>query len=130
LAPKNEAKQPTQAELEILQTIWDLGPSTVRDVFVALNRQKETGYTTVLKIMQIMTEKGLLLCDKKVRPQVFSVAQSMQKTQRRLVKDLLDKAFSGSPGNLVLHALASKKTTPEERIKIRELLERLDEEEP
>lgn len=123
-----DKKQPTNAELEILQVLWEKGPSTVREVFQILNEQREAGYTTVLKLMQIMTGKGLLNCDKKVRPQIYRAAQSRQKTQRQLIGHLLDKAFSGSPGNLVLQALSTKKATPEERKRIRELLDRLERE--
>ncbi|MFH2001748.1 MAG: BlaI/MecI/CopY family transcriptional regulator [Planctomycetota bacterium] len=123
---RQENRQPTNAELEILLVLWDKGPCTVREVYKSIAAKREAGYTTILKLMQIMTEKGLLLCDKNVRPQLYKVVQSQQKTQRQLIGDLLDRAFSGSPGNLVLQALSTKKATQEERRKIRELLDQLE----
>lgn len=123
---KPQSKRPTDAELEILRVLWRRGPSTVREVFRDLNTERETGYTTVLKIMQIMTDKGLLRRDKSVRPQVYEVAQSQSQTQKMLLGDLLDRVFSGSPGKLVLQALSTKKATPEEREMIRKLLDRLE----
>jgi predicted transcriptional regulator len=119
-------KRPTDAELGILRVIWSRGPSTVREVHEELNARRETGQTTVLKLMQIMTEKGLLRRDETVRPQVYEPVRSKHQTQRQLIGDLLDRAFSGSPGNLVLQALSSKKTTAEERRQIRELLDELE----
>ena len=119
-------KRPTDAELAILRVIWELGPSTVRAVFNHLRKGQEIGYTTVLKLMQIMTEKHLLERDVSVRPQVFRPARPRSHTQRHLVRDLLDRAFSGSPGDLVLQALSSRKSTPEELRMIREFLDRLE----
>jgi predicted transcriptional regulator len=121
-------KRPTDAELEILRAIWGLGPCTVREVFAELSAKRDTGYTTVLKLMQIMTEKGLLRRDESVRPQVYEPVRSQHQTQRQLIGDLLDRAFSGSPGNLVLQALSAKKTTAEEREQIRTLLDELERE--
>lgn len=117
---------PTDGELEILRVLWSRGPSTVREVFRILNETRETGYTTVLKLMQIMTEKGFLHPDRSVRPQVFTPTQTEKQTQRRLVRHLLDRAFSGSPGNLVLQVLSSKKASPTELREIRKLLDRLE----
>ena len=119
-------KRPTDAELEILRVIWGRGPSTVREVHAELQARRETGQTTVLKLMQIMTEKGLLTRDESVRPQVYRPARTQRQTQRQLTADLVERAFSGSPGSLVLQALSSKKTTPEERAQIRELLDDLE----
>jgi predicted transcriptional regulator len=119
---------PTDGELRILQVLWSRGPSSVREVHEALAERQETGYTTVLKLMQIMTEKGTIRVDRSVRPQVYRTVEPRNRTQRRLVKHLLDRAFSGSPGNLVLQALSTKSATPEERRQIRELLDRLEEE--
>ena len=121
-------KRPTDAELEILRVIWSLGPSTVRAVFDELRAKRETGYTTVLKIMQIMTGKGLLRRDESMRPQVYEPVRPQHQTQRQLIGDLLDRAFSGSPGNFVLQALSAKKTTAEERRQIRALLDELERE--
>lgn len=118
---------PTEAELEILGVIWERGPSTVRQVLHALQERREIGYTTVLKLMQIMDEKKLLTCDKSLRPQVYSAAKSRHATQKQLVRHLLDRAFAGSPGNLILQALSTKKSTAEERRRIRDFLDRLEE---
>lgn len=123
---RDESKRPTDAELEILRVLWDRGSSTVREVFREMGKKRETGYTTILKLMQIMTEKELLLKDSSVRPQVYRTAQSKKQTQKQLLGDLVERAFSGSPGNLVLQALSTKKATPEERRKIRELLDKLE----
>jgi len=120
-------KRPTDGELAILQVLWERGPSTVREVFDALKQRQDIGYTTVLKLMQIMTEKGLLERDTSVRPQVFWAARPRKQTQKALLRDLLDRAFSGSPGSLVLQALAMRKSSPEELQEIRELLDKLEE---
>jgi len=119
-------QRPTDAELDILQTIWEIGPCTVRDVHAAVVSRRDIGQTTVLKLMQIMTDKGLLRRDETVRPQVYEAARARSHTQRQLLRHLLDRAFSGSPGNLVLQALSAKKTTAQERQRIRELLDRLE----
>ncbi len=120
--------QPTAGELAILDVLWDRGSSTVRQVHETLRREGKisTGYTTVLKLMQIMVDKGSIARDRSVRPQVYSPARSQRQTQRMLTGDLLDRAFSGSPGNLVLQALATKESTPEERRQIRALLDKLE----
>lgn len=123
---KVASKKPTDAELAILGVIWDLGSATVREVHEVLNAQSETGQTTVLKHMQIMVEKGLLTKDAGVRPQVFSAAIPREKTQKQLLGHVLDGAFSGSPGNLVLQALSMRETSPEELAKIRKMLDELE----
>jgi predicted transcriptional regulator len=123
---KRQRKKPTDAELEILRVLWERGPSTVREVFQTLQQTRDTGYTTVLKLMQIMTDKGLVQRDKAVRPQIYEAIYSQGQTQRQLLGDLLDRAFSGSPGKLVLQALSEKQTTAEERRAIRRLLDQLE----
>lgn len=120
-------KQPTKSEMAILMVLWDRGPSTVRQVYEELSRAKEMGYTTVLKHMQIMTEKGLLLRDEGKRPQVFRCAQSEKQTKRLVVGDLLERVFSGSTSSLVLHALSLEKADSQEIDKIRTLLDQLEE---
>jgi len=117
---------PTDGELEILQILWDRGPSTVREVFHALNEIREAGYTTVLKLMQIMSEKGSLTRDESVRPQVYRCEKTRNHTQRMLVTDVLDRAFGGSAGKLAMQALNARKSSPEELREIRELLDRLE----
>ncbi len=119
---------PTEGELRILQALWEIGPSSVREVHRLLGERKPIGYTTVLKLMQIMEEKGTLDVDRSIRPQVYRPARSRSQTQGRLVADLLDRAFDGSAGSLVLRALSSRRASSEERRKIREYLDRLEEE--
>jgi predicted transcriptional regulator len=121
---------PTSSELEILQTIWQRGPSTVREVYRTLAREREIGYSTVLKFMQIMTEKGTLVRDERVRPQVYRAAHPRHRTQRGIIRDVIDRAFGGSPASLIVQALSDRRATAEERRQIRELLDRLDAKEP
>ena len=120
------ARKPTDSELAILGVIWDRGSATVREVFDELSAQSEIGYTTVLKFMQIMVEKGLLKRDLSVRPQVFSAGVPQKQTQRAMVGHLLDGAFRGSPGKLVLQALSLRETDPEELAQIRTMLDELE----
>ncbi len=122
----SETKLPTDAELGILRVLWARGPSTVREVHEAL--KDGTGYTTVLKLMQIMTEKGLVVRDESQRAHVYSAQATQQRTQRQLVTDLVDRAFGGSPAQLAMQALSSKKTSPEELAELRRLLDTLEQE--
>jgi Predicted transcriptional regulator len=117
--------RPTEAELTILQVLWDRGPLSVRGVFHVLNVSKTTGYTTVLKTMQIMTEKGLLERDESQRPQIYRSSYSQQQTQRQMVRHLVQRVFGGSVRSLVLQALATKKSSPEEIAAIEKLLDRV-----
>ena len=117
--------RPTDAELSILHVLWE-GPRSVRDVQHILNQVKPTGYTTVLKMLRIMTEKGLVDRDESVRPQIYRARHSRPQTQRRLLTDLLHRAFDGSVRELVLQALATKKSSPEELETIEKLLNRLE----
>ena len=123
---KSEIRKPTDAEFKILSVIWDRQSTTVREVFNQLSENEEIGYTTVLKLMQIMTDKGLLKRDTSVKPQVYKAAVPQKKTQGMLLNDLLDRAFSGAPGPLVLQALSIKKSSPEELRQIREMLDKLE----
>jgi BlaI family transcriptional regulator, penicillinase repressor len=118
--------RPTDAELEILRVLWQRGASTVRDVFDALSKTKPIGYTTVLKFMQIMAEKGLVRRDEEQRAHVYSAMVPQVETQRQMVRDLLRRAFDDSASQLVMQALASKKTSPEELAEIRRLLAAYD----
>ena len=115
--------QPTPAELEILNVLWKNEPATVREVFEALPNDRGVGYTTVLKLLQIMTEKGLVTRDTSQRSHVYRPALSKSKLQRGLLDDLLQRAFSGSLQQLLMQALDSRKTTPEELQAIRKLLD-------
>jgi len=124
--PDRTMPRPTDAELAILNVLWELGPSTVRDVHDALSGSQATGYTTVLKLMQIMTEKGLVQRDESERAHIYEARQSAQRTQRQLLTDLADRAFGGSPARLVMQALSGRKTSSEELNEIRELLDQLE----
>ena len=114
--------KPTEAELTILRVLWQRGPSTVRQVHQALNEVKETGYTTALKFLQIMHEKGLVSRDEAPYAHVYEARLPKAHSQRTLVADLLDRAFEGSMTGLVLQALSSRKATPQELAEIRKVL--------
>lgn len=118
--------KPTEAELSILRVLWNRGPSTVREVQAVLNEQKETGYTTVLKLMQIMLEKRLVERDESRRTHVYRPRVPEEKTQRQLVGDLIERAFSGSAQKLVMQALSAKKVSPEELDQIRAMLDDIE----
>jgi predicted transcriptional regulator len=118
--------RPTPAELEILRILWKQGASTVREVQEELEQERPTGYTTVLKLLQIMTDKGLVIRDETARAHVYVPKAPEQETQLQLVHDLLDRAFGGSAIKLVMQALSSAKTSPDELARIRELLDRLE----
>ena len=118
--------RPTDAELAILRVLWERGPSTVRDVHDELNLHTATGYTTVLKLLQIMTEKGLVVRDETQRAHIYESRYSEQKTQRQLLSDLADRAFGGSAAKLVMQALSGRKANPDELNAIRTLLDRLE----
>lgn len=123
---KSLLPKPTEAELELLRVLWDRGSSTVREIHEASGDEKETGYTTTLKILQNMTAKGLVQRDETQRSHVYSAALKAEQTQRQLVRDLLHRAFGGSPAQLVVQALSEKKATPEELAEIRRLLDGMD----
>jgi predicted transcriptional regulator len=118
--------RPTDAELAILRILWQRGPSTVREVHEDLSRASDTGYTTILKLLQIMTDKGLVVRDESQRAHVYTTRESEQRTQRRLIGDLIDRAFGGSPAKLVLQALSGTKATAEELNAIRQLVESME----
>ncbi len=115
---------PTEAELEILRVLWELGPSTVRQVHDAMRTGRETGYTTTLKIMQIMTEKKLVQRDESQRSHVYAASVSRDSTQRRLVSGLLQRVFSGSASQLVMQALAAKRPSDRELQQVRDLVDK------
>jgi len=119
-------RRPTEAELAILRVLWEAGSGTVRDILAVLNQSKRTGYTTVLKLLQIMTEKGLVQRDETCRPQIYRARYSQEHTQRQLVGDLLHRAFGGSVKTLVLQALSAKKSSPEELAAMEKLLDRFE----
>ena len=115
-------KKPTDAELAILRVLWAQGPSTVRQVAETLGR--EAGYTTILKLLQIMAEKRLVRRNETARTHVYEAAFTEDQTQRQLVTDLLDRAFGGSAAQLVLQALATTRATPQELAEIKKLIEK------
>lgn len=118
--PKFKLPRPTEGELAILRVLWKRGPSTVREVQESLGQ--DAGYTTVLKLMQIMAAKGLLRRDESERTHVYAAAAPESATQRQLVRHLLDRAFEGSAAKLVMQALSVKRASPEELAEIRRLL--------
>ena len=123
---RRKSERPTDRELTILRILWDKGPSTVRQVNEAMSRDEETGYTTTLKLMQIMTEKGLLARDESKFKHVYRPALTEEKAQKQLVGDLLDKAFSGSAEKLVMRALSAKKVSSKELARIRKMLDEFE----
>jgi BlaI family transcriptional regulator, penicillinase repressor len=118
--------RPTKLELAILKVLWEAGPRSVREIQTILNESKPTGYTTVLKMLQIMTEKGLVERDEAVRPQIYRAKYSQEQTQRHLVSDLLQRAFGGSVKALVMQALATKKSSAKDLEAIEKLLDRIE----
>ncbi len=122
-------RKPTEAELEILTVLWDRGPSTVRDVFEALPKGRGAIYTTVLKLMQIMTEKGLVVRREDQRAHVYAARVPREQTQRQLLQDLMERAFGGSALRMVQQALSgTRKASPQELAEIRRLLDNFERE--
>jgi len=117
------APVPSNAELEILHVLWRNGPATVREVHDALSRERDLGYTTVLKTMQVMASKKLVTRDESERSHVYTATVEEKSVKRRLVTDLLDKAFEGSAAGLVMHALSGKRASRKEIEEIRKLLD-------
>lgn len=122
----NQNIKPTVAELEILQILWEKGEVTVKEVNEEINKRKETGYTTTLKTMQIMFEKGLVERKKDGRSHTYSAAIKKEKTQQVLLDKILETAFGGSASKLVMQALGNKNTTKEELQEIKELINKLE----
>ncbi|HEX6100490.1 MAG TPA: BlaI/MecI/CopY family transcriptional regulator [Thermoanaerobaculia bacterium] len=119
--------RPTDAELAILSVLWERGPSTVREVHDALSQTHDSGYTTVLKLMQIMTDKGLVDRDESQRAHIYTSRYGEQRTQRQLLGDLIERAFGGSPAKLVMQALSTTKASAEDLTAIRTLLDQMEE---
>ena len=118
--------RPTDAEIEILKVLWRRGPSTVREVFDALGEVKTTGYTTVLKMLQIMWEKGLVTRDETERAHRYEAAFAEELTQRQMVGDLVRRVFDGSAKKLVLQALSAERASADELNEIRRMLDELE----
>jgi BlaI family penicillinase repressor len=117
------AHKPTASELEILRVLWTRGPSTVREVHEALSEKKPVGYTSILKLMQIMTEKGLVRRDEAQRAHVYEACEPAEKTKRQIAGDVLQRVFEGSARELMVHALAGRRTTKAEIAELRRLLD-------
>lgn len=117
--------KPTESELEILQVLWEKGTASVRDVHEELAKTKEVGYTTTLKLMQIMFEKGLVKRDATFKTHIYEPAVSRDKTQKHLLNKMIDTLFGGSPTQLVLQALGNHKASTEELEEIQQLLNNL-----
>ena len=120
--------RPTKSELAILRILWERGPLSVRDVQAALSAVKPTGYTTALKLMQIMADKGLVERDDSVRPQIYRPRQKQAQTQKHLLRDFIDRAYGGSVKALVMHALSSRKPSPKDLQELEALLDRFEKE--
>ena len=125
---RHKSPGPTDRELAILNVLWQRGPSTVREVHESLHAEadSETGYTTTLKLMQIMSEKGLLSRKGAGRSHVYTPAVSQERTQKQVVGEVLDKVFAGSAEKLVMRALSAKKVSPNELKRIREMLDEME----
>jgi BlaI family penicillinase repressor len=116
-------QKPTTSELEILHVLWERGPSTVREVHDAISAKKPLGYTTVLKLLQIMTTKGLVKRDEQERAHVYEAWQPAEKTKRQIAEDMLQRVFDGSASELMLHALAERRSSKQEIAELRRLLD-------
>ncbi len=127
--PRTPSSQPTEVELQILRILWEQGPSTARQIHNRLAEVRDTNYSTTVKMLSITLDKGFVRRDETVRPQVFRPAATQQRTQQRMLTDLIQKVYDGSAGSLVLQALASQKASPEELAEIRRVLDELGESE-
>ena len=122
--PRYPSSQPTDVELQILAVLWEQGPSTVRQVHDALAVQRETGYSTTLKMIQVMRKKGLVFRDDSVRPQLYSAAETKTQTQLQMLDDLAQKAFGGSAKKLVMRMLSANRVSAEELAEMQRLIEK------
>jgi BlaI family transcriptional regulator, penicillinase repressor len=123
---QNRKQEPTKAELEILNVLWEHGPSTVRFVNDKLNEQRDVNYTSTLKLMQIMADKGSLTCDKGQMKHIYHVAEEEQKTKGQMLDKFVDSVYQGSAGKLVMQLLGNKKASKEDLASIKEILDKLE----
>ena len=123
---RSASTQPTEVELQILGILWEKGSATARDIHNEIIKNRETNYSTTVKMLSVMTDKSLVKKDESVRPQLFQAATTKQKTQKKILRDVIKKAYDGSMGSLVLQALSSQKATKEELAAIREMITRLE----
>ena len=124
--PRPSSSQPTEVELQILGVLWKRGPSTVREVHLVLAKSRDTGYSTTLKMMQVMLEKGLLRRDDAVRPQLYRAAKSQSKTQVQMLDDLTKRVFQGSARRLVMSMVSAGRLSADELAEIQQLIEEGD----
>ncbi len=123
---KKRISQPTEVELQILRILWELGPSPVREMHARLNAEKGTNYSTTVKMLSVMLDKGLVKRDEKASPHVYRPVLSREKTGKRMVGDLIDKVYDGAAMSLVLQALATSKPTKEDLDEVRQFLDELE----
>ena len=117
--------KPTEVELQILRILWELGPSPVRDVHKRLEEEKGTNYSTTVKMLSVMLDKGLVKRDEQAQPHVYRAVLTRDRAGQRMLNDLIDKVYNGSAATLVLQALASRKASPEELNEVRKLLDQM-----
>ena len=127
---KNTSVQPTEVELQILRILWDRGPSPVREIHAKLQTEKETNYSTTVKMLSIMLDKGLVRRDEDAQPHIYRPVQSREKTGKLMVRDIVDKVYDGATMSLVLQALASSRATSAELAEVRKLLDELERNSP
>jgi len=124
--PRPAATQPTDVELQILRILWERGPSPVREIHAELGAEKGTSYSTTVKMLAVMLQKGLVKRNESAQPHVYRAVLTRESAGRRMVKSLIDKVFDGSASHLVLQALSSEKATKEELAEIRKLLDEME----
>ncbi len=124
--PRSRSPQPTEVEMQILRILWDLGPSPVREIHQRLKMAKGTGYSTTVKMLAVMLDKGLVTRDEEAQPHIYKAALTRDGAGKRLVRDLINKVYNGSAHSLVLQALSTQRATQEERDEIRRLLDRME----
>ncbi len=127
--PRQASSQPTEVELQLLRILWELGPSTVREVHIRRTEDdgRDAGYATSVKMLAVMHEKGLVKRDDSIRPLKYRAAKSQKSTQKRLADDLIQKVYDGSAKSLVMQVLSSKRASQEDLDEIRQLIEKLEE---
>lgn len=124
--PRNPSQQLTEVELQVLQVLWDQGPSPVRVIHAALADLRDTNYSTTVKMLSVMLDKGLIRRNEQERPHVYSAVVTRQRAQKRMLGHVIDQLYEGSATSLVLQALSSKKASPEELQQIRKMLDRIE----
>src|SRR2546425_11379126 len=124
--PRPRSSQPTEVEMQILRILWDLGPSPVRDIHRRLESAKGTSYSTTVKMLAVMLDKGLVTRDEEAQPHIYKASLTRDGAGKRLVRDLIDRVYNGSAHSLVLHAMSMQRATKEERDEIRRLLDRME----